>query len=354
MELTQHTFFSLLKPEDAQTLSSTAKLLSFKDKEYIFREGDKADGMYLVLSGTVLITKQNQNGENTILAQIYEDDYFGEFAILDGNPRSASVMAWGDVKVALLLASDVLTCLREIRSSFGLINNIISKIRSANEKHAEERQKQIRLQVAGELTSTILEKFRSSFTALYMFTEMVQQKAPELAQASLMAQEKIDYISSLSQEIQGFSAESTDLKLSRFSVNDILTSLIEESRIQLTSAGAQLHYDETELWLFADQDKINRAFQFLLSLLISDLKGFSGEIRIKTQASEDETKIIFESAKGSSKSENALKKDIHHNFNPDFDLAIARSVFMSHGGKLTKETTPTGLKFTSVLPKKMY
>lgn len=354
MELTQHTFFSLLKPEDANTLSKVAQILSFRDKEYIFREGEKADGMYLVLSGTVLITKLNQNGENTILAQIGEDDYFGEFAILDGNPRSASVMAWGDVKVAHLLASDVLTCLREIRSSFGLINNIISKIRSANEKHAEERQRQIRLQVAGELTSTILEKFRSSFTALYMFTEMVQHKVPELRQASLIAQENIDYISSLAQEIQSFSSETNDLKLSRFLLQEVIDQLIEDSKIQLKNADVELSLSIEEIWLFADHDKIIKALQFILSLLIVSMKGTNGRIHISANTTDLFNEIIFESETGTKKIADLPIVEGNSGVNPTFDLAIARSVFMSHGGILKKETTPNGLKFSAQLPKKMY
>lgn len=60
--------------------------------EYFFREGDSAVSMFVLEYGTVVVSKQ-WNGESHVLKQLSSGDCFGEMALLDLFPRSASVMA---------------------------------------------------------------------------------------------------------------------------------------------------------------------------------------------------------------------------------------------------------------------
>ena len=69
--------------------------LSFTNGEYIFREGESADYAYIVKSGTVQITKITSLGED-VLAELEPSSLFGEMALIDGSPRSASARAKGD------------------------------------------------------------------------------------------------------------------------------------------------------------------------------------------------------------------------------------------------------------------
>lgn len=64
----------------------------FGPKAWVFREGDGGDGAYVVLDGSVRIFK-TRNGHETTLAQLKPGDIFGEMALLDGKPRSASAQA---------------------------------------------------------------------------------------------------------------------------------------------------------------------------------------------------------------------------------------------------------------------
>ncbi len=63
-----------------------------KEGEYIFREGDEADCMYLIHRGRVKISKSRGNVEKRI--QILEDgEFVGEMAIINSLPRSADALA---------------------------------------------------------------------------------------------------------------------------------------------------------------------------------------------------------------------------------------------------------------------
>jgi len=61
-------------------------------KAWVFRENDAASGAFVVMEGSVRIFK-TRNGHETTLAVLKPGDIFGEMALLDGKPRSASARA---------------------------------------------------------------------------------------------------------------------------------------------------------------------------------------------------------------------------------------------------------------------
>jgi CRP/FNR family transcriptional regulator, cyclic AMP receptor protein len=78
---------------------STAKKIT-KDN-YLFREGDTPDAMYIIKSGEFAITKTKGSSE-IILAEIGTGSMVGEMAIFDKKPRSANVKATKDAEVIIL------------------------------------------------------------------------------------------------------------------------------------------------------------------------------------------------------------------------------------------------------------
>jgi CRP-like cAMP-binding protein len=67
-----------------------AKFLKrFPEGQVLFQEGDKGEDMYIIQSGRVAIKKKVDGGEAT-LAVLEKGDFFGEMAILERQPRSAS------------------------------------------------------------------------------------------------------------------------------------------------------------------------------------------------------------------------------------------------------------------------
>ncbi len=67
------------------------------DGEYVFQEGAPGDAWYLVHAGEVEVFKASADGDARSVAVLGVRTCFGEMAILDGSPRSASVRANGDV-----------------------------------------------------------------------------------------------------------------------------------------------------------------------------------------------------------------------------------------------------------------
>lgn len=84
-----------------QLIHSGIEIKRFNAKTVLFSEGDAPDGLYLIRRGSVSITK-NQEGQSRVLAYVSAGNYVGEMALLDDQPRSATVTAAVMTEVLIL------------------------------------------------------------------------------------------------------------------------------------------------------------------------------------------------------------------------------------------------------------
>lgn len=106
-----------LSPMEIHFLASLSAEERFRAGETIFREGDPGDKMYVVLEGRVMISKSIPGAGEEALAFLERGDYFGEMALIDDEPRSASAKAHeGDGCVLLSIAREVVEGLLNIDS----------------------------------------------------------------------------------------------------------------------------------------------------------------------------------------------------------------------------------------------
>jgi signal transduction histidine kinase len=83
-------FLSEMEEEQIAHLVDRGQVLSVAAAQTLFREGDQADCMYVILGGQVRIYLQDDDGYAAALAILQTGDFFGEMALLDGGARSAS------------------------------------------------------------------------------------------------------------------------------------------------------------------------------------------------------------------------------------------------------------------------
>ena len=98
--------FSDLEEAELQTLSSKAVIRHYPRNTIIISEGDVSDSLYCILSGRVKVFLNNEVGKEVILNNQGAGDYFGEMALLDAGPRSASVMTLEDSKISVISKVD--------------------------------------------------------------------------------------------------------------------------------------------------------------------------------------------------------------------------------------------------------
>ena len=88
--------FATLPPELRHQIALSAPMAVYGSGETVVRQGDDGQSMFIVLSGTVSVVLEPSREE---LARIERGGYFGEMSLLTGEPRSATVLAVGDVVV---------------------------------------------------------------------------------------------------------------------------------------------------------------------------------------------------------------------------------------------------------------
>ncbi len=86
-------FFNKLTPGEAGNLSRLLVMRRFSSGQIIFHHGDPGGLLYIISKGKVKITHSTPDGQEAMLAIVSVGDFFGELALLDNSPRSATAEA---------------------------------------------------------------------------------------------------------------------------------------------------------------------------------------------------------------------------------------------------------------------
>ncbi len=88
--------------EDLEALASEFILQSFRKDQVIFHQGSTTNSLYIVKSGSIQITAFGRNRAITYKGIVGPEQYFGEFSLLDGLPRSAEAIALANSDLLVL------------------------------------------------------------------------------------------------------------------------------------------------------------------------------------------------------------------------------------------------------------
>ena len=121
---------------DLQLLASVGSpTLTFAPGDVIFNEGDKPDKMYVVLSGELEVQLQG-----TVIDTLTQGGTFGEMALIDGSPRSATVVAKTSCELAAINEKTFVLLVDEM-PYFALftMRNLVARLRRMNDQWLAER-----------------------------------------------------------------------------------------------------------------------------------------------------------------------------------------------------------------------
>ncbi len=94
--------FQKLNPVELGKLSSVTERRKYGTDTVVFFEGDPSDALYLIVSGSVKVHQTTKDGDERILKILNKGAMFGELAMLDGHPRSATVTTLAPTEMLVL------------------------------------------------------------------------------------------------------------------------------------------------------------------------------------------------------------------------------------------------------------
>ncbi|PIQ97943.1 MAG: hypothetical protein COV67_01510 [Nitrospinae bacterium CG11_big_fil_rev_8_21_14_0_20_56_8] len=76
--------------------------LTVKKGDIIFREGNFSDCAFIIEKGLFEVSKTDEEGKKKVIGALHTGDIFGEMGLIDGKPRSATVIALEDGRISIL------------------------------------------------------------------------------------------------------------------------------------------------------------------------------------------------------------------------------------------------------------
>ncbi|HZT06717.1 MAG TPA: cyclic nucleotide-binding domain-containing protein [Chloroflexota bacterium] len=135
--VSSHWLFSGLSPGDLAPVVSQAKEVRFLPGQVVFREGEAADGLYVVVAGQIRVAAENKNGE-TQIAVAGRNGIVGEMGVLDGQPRSGTATSVGVSAAYFVPAAPFLEVLaRSTLLGMRLLAVLARKMRDTNSTLAD-------------------------------------------------------------------------------------------------------------------------------------------------------------------------------------------------------------------------
>ncbi|NEO84957.1 MAG: cyclic nucleotide-binding domain-containing protein [Spirulina sp. SIO3F2] len=108
-------FFANLTEFEIKTFLEASTVLQYKSGDYVIKAGALSEGMFILLSGTVEVCKQDEKTrKNFVLSTFHEGQIFGEMAFVSQMPRTADVVALTDIEVLMLSKDSMQRLMREI------------------------------------------------------------------------------------------------------------------------------------------------------------------------------------------------------------------------------------------------
>jgi signal transduction histidine kinase len=360
MELNEHVFLSFFSPAVAERLAGCVQECSCDAGDVVFEEGSSSDCICLVLEGRVDICKRDPAGDNQAVATVEENDYFGEFGLLDKQPRSATALAATDCRLACIGVEDFHACLADASAKDVLhfAAHSVSKFRASNERYVEERLQRERFSLVGEMAGGIIHDFRNPFTVICLASSSLAQhyRDPYTQHFCGLIDSQIRRMEVMADDLLEFSRGETHVHIDRFNLRELLEHFEQLNREYLAESDVTLTVDILDREISADKDKLLRVLQNLVNNAVDAFKKGGGHVHISAEDMGD--RVVLHVKDDGPGVPEEVRGRLFQAFATagkekglGLGMAITKSIIDAHKGTIEFETeTGSGTTFVVTLP----
>ncbi len=347
---------------DWRALEPDSQVRVFSPNQVIFAAGDAGDGFYLVVEGRVQISALVGSTESRPLATIGPGDFFGEMAVVDDAPRSATATAEVRTKTLFVERHRLLQLLeRQPRLALRIIRAFIARMRSLNQKYVEEIVQAERLSVVGRFATSIVHDFKPPLAVIGLATDLACSRGSRLAQRrqmrAMVAQQTTRMKTMLQELIDYTRPGGQQPKLRPMQFARYLNSFAEQASPELAQRGVKLVVatPPPSVPVRIEPHRLSRLFYNLLSNAADEMKD-GGKITLRFKKTGDELQVeVQDDGHGiSPELADSLFQPFATHGKPNgtgLGLTICRRIAEDHGGRIWATSVPgRGATFSFTLP----
>jgi len=176
------SLFSELPEEELRQLASVVREQHYRKNTTLFHIDDPGNALFILKSGVMKITIEDQNGREIILRMVYPTEFFGEMALLDDMPRSATVTTQEPCEALIIYRQHFLELIdKSPRILLNMTAVLSRRLRKMNELIRSLVFFDVYGKVARVLLTLVAEKGRVTAQGTVIDLRLTQQELAELA-----------------------------------------------------------------------------------------------------------------------------------------------------------------------------
>ncbi len=272
--------FGGLSAAELQMVRQTAKVREFSQGHQIIKEGEQGDGIYIVTQGQVQISALVGQEERRVLTRIGPGDFFGEMAVLDNEPRSATVTAEQPTTTYFILRSDLVRMLESSpKLAVSLVREFSLRMRDFNRQYIQEVLQAERLTLVGRFARSIVHDFKNPLNVIGISAEIagLDSTAPALRKsAATRIRKQVDRLSNMINELLEFTRGSQNpIVLAQTNYRTFVQQLIEEIRQEAAEKSVTVEFENEppSLEVLMDPHRLAHVFYNLIHNAVDAMPG---------------------------------------------------------------------------------
>ncbi len=374
-------FFQNLDDKDIREIMRYCREEELSPGQVIFNEGDVADRFYIVMEGEVEVWKDYDSPYADLLAVHGINKLFGEMALVDNLPRSATVVTRTQTRLLYINEEEFQRLLKENSLiALAIIRSLSAMVRKSNQSFVEdlrERNRQLqkaydelqaaqqellrneRLTTLGKFSSMILHDIRNPISVIKAYAEMLKLSSDKDSK-SYNYLDKIGFeterLNQLANELLDYSRGEIRLDMGIVSIPDFFKEICDFADHRLSSKEIVVECThEYDGQVIMDHKRMLRVFT---NLLENARKALSRKGQCSITAEQHKQMVVFKVVdNGSGMSPEVLE----HIFEPFYSsspnggtglgMAIVKSIVEAHHGTIDIDSTEgEGTQVTIKLP----